>query len=135
VSNAISGNGRGGDDGDGNGGPIAGKDRVQQHRDRLEARQRRRLEVCVSIPLIDTVRQIAQWRKTPMSATVQDALECYVQEYQWLTAEDQRLDEVRDRLPANVNSLEDRHRIEEYKRHVAVFNERLDRFRKSGAPS
>ena len=118
MSNAISGNGGGDertdDDGDGNGGPIAVKNRVQQHRARLKATQRRRLEVCISIPLIDMVGQIAERRKEPMSSTVQDALQYYVKEHQWLAAETQRLDEVRGRLPANVNSVADRHQLEEY---------------------
>jgi hypothetical protein len=58
------------------------KDRVQRHRASLEANQRRRLDVCISSPLIDKVRTIAQWREKSISSTVQHALECYVVEYQ-----------------------------------------------------
>jgi hypothetical protein len=119
-------------DDDGNGVPVPVKERVQRHRARLQASQRRRLEVCISIDLIDKVDQIAQWRKQPMSSTVQDALEYYVAEYQWLAVENHRLDEVSVRLPANVNSMVDGHEIEEYNRHVATFNERMARFRRSG---
>src|SRR4051794_24792099 len=69
VRNEMSGNGRDGertdDDGHGNddGVPVPVKDRVQRHRASLEAKQRRRLEVCISIHLVDKVGKIAQWRE------------------------------------------------------------------------
>src|SRR5690348_5921564 len=81
----ISGNDLDGDqsdrDGDGNGVQVPVKERVQQHRARLQNNQRRRLEVTIGNAVIDQMRHIAALAKKRMSSVVQDALESYIHDW------------------------------------------------------
>jgi len=54
------------------------KIRVQKHRAKLPGEHCRRLEVCISISVIEDVRAIAKQKEVPMWAPVQDALIEYV---------------------------------------------------------
>jgi hypothetical protein len=112
---------------------MSGKDRVQQHRAKLQAHKRRRLEVCVSIRVIDDVRQVARSINKPVWSAVQDALEGYVDGYHRLIAEHQRLDDERARLLAQSDSPAHRHQIDEYNRQLGLFNQRLATFQRPPA--
>ena len=104
------------------------KDRVRKHRAKLHAQQRRRLEVCVDVSLIEMMTRIATSYQVPLSSAVQKALEVYGEECGDLAAEERRLDEER----AQVRW---RDQAEAYNRKLAAFNKRLARFLPSDGSS
>jgi hypothetical protein len=104
------------------------KDRVREHRAKLREQQRQRLEVCISIPLLDQVRQTT---KKPLSQVVQDALEWYIEEHRELVAEGGRLNAERERVQSLLtqgNSAALKVQVDDYNRQLAAFKERVARF-------
>ena len=107
---------------------MSPKDRVRKYRAKLHEQQRRRLEVCISGPLIERVSQIARSNHEPLWFTVAKALEAYVDEFCELEAERRRLIDESTRLRGQPDSPERRCQTEEYNRKLAVYKERLARF-------
>jgi len=66
---------------------MSPKDRVRKYRAELHEQQRRRLEVCISTPLIEQMSRIARGYRVPLWAAIQKALEVYVEDYRELAAE------------------------------------------------
>jgi hypothetical protein len=114
---------------------ITPQDRVRKHRAKLQGQQRRRLEVWISTPLIETMSRIATGHQVPLWAAVQKALEVYVQEYRELAAESRRLIEECTRLQKQADSPERRRQIEEYNRKLADWRERFARFQQPNTVS
>jgi hypothetical protein len=105
------------------------KDRVREHRAKLQEQQRQRLEVCISIPLLDQVRHTT---KKPLSHVVQDALAWYIEERRELVAEGGRLAVERERLEALVRQgdypADFKDQVDDYNRQNTAFNTGAGRF-------
>jgi hypothetical protein len=69
----------------------------------------------------------------PTSSIVQDAVERYLDEYLRLYAEQQRLQEVHDRLPAHVYSPTDALEIAQYDRQRAALDKQMVNFFQFGS--
>ena len=54
------------------------KARVKRHRAKLQAEYCGRLEIWIGITVIENMREVANRKKMPMWAAVQEALETYV---------------------------------------------------------
>lgn len=104
------------------------KDRVREHRARLHDKQRQRLEVCVSSPLLGQVRQMT---KKPLSRVFEDALEWYLEEHRDVVAEGGRLNAERERLQSLLtqgDSVALKAEVDDYNRQQTAFNTRAARF-------
>ena len=110
---------------------MSPKERVRMYRAKLHEQQRRRLEVCISTPLIQKMSQIARANHEPLWSAVEKALEAYVEEYHELEAERRRLIDESTRLRGQPDSPERRCQVQEYSRKLAVYKERLGRFQRS----
>jgi len=111
--------------------PMSPKDRVRQHRAQLHEQRRRRLEVCISTPLIEQMSRIARGYRVPLWAAIQKALEVYVEDYRELAAESRRLNDEGTRLRGQADSPEWRRQAEEYNRKLAGYRGRCARFQRS----
>lgn len=107
---------------------MSPKDRVRKHRAKLHTQQRRRLEVSISMPLIEKISRIAGDYGVPLWSVVQKALEVSVVDYRELAAKGRLLDEERARLLRRAYSAEWQRQADDYNRKLAVFKERFARF-------
>src|SRR5262249_41397132 len=102
---------------------MSPKERVRKYRAKLHEQRRRRLEVCISSPLIERLSQIARANHEPQWSAVQKALEAYVEEYHELETERRRLIDESTRLRGQPNSPERRCQVQEYNRKLAGYRE------------
>jgi len=108
--------------------------RVHKHREKLRGEQCRRLEVSISVALIDQLREMARFKGVPVWSAVQDALKVHLMEYRQLLAEGQRLHDERARVLKLVGISASQPQITEYNRQLATYNERLSRFQGDDSP-
>ena len=108
--------------------------RVHKHREKLRREQCRRLEVSISVALIDQLREMARFKGVPVWSAVQDALKVHLMEYRQLLAEGQRLRDERARVLKLVGISAYQPQIIEYNRQLATYNERLSRFQGGDSP-
>ena len=108
--------------------------RVHKHREKLRGEQCRRLEVWISVALIDQLREMARFKGVPVWSAVQDALKGHLVEYRQLLAEGQRLSNERARVLKLEGKPEYQSQGLEYNQQLAVHNERLGRFQGATLP-
>lgn len=102
--------------------------RVRKHRETLRGHHCQRLEVWLSVDVIEGIREVAERGNRQVRDVVQDALTAYLAERRWLIAESQRLTDEHGLLVPHVHSPAHRQLIEAYNRRIEVYRERLTRF-------
>ena len=109
-------------------------DRVRKYRAHLKEQCCGRLEVSISVALIDQLREMAKFKRVPVWSAVQDALKVHLLEYRQLLADGQRLRDERARVLKLVGISAYQPQIIEYNRQLATYNERLSRFQGGDSP-
>lgn len=103
---------------------IAG-DRVRKLRANLPGQNRCRLETLISQATIGEIRTLAKTLRIPVSRAIENALKSYLEEYERLEAERQRLCEQGAKLFSLKDKSEYSNQILHHNEQVAAYNQQM----------